>query len=147
MLPVPADALRGLAMLVRGCTDSKTPTPLPVGPALAHPFTLMLPVLTAALIKGASSIQKVGQAVSAAVAPAQGRKEARASRDPAAPTTEVDLVPPGLVAHSVSTSLDRPLRRRRFASLLRIGSRAGLHLVFGGIWQRVRSIVAHRPRD
>jgi hypothetical protein len=147
LLPGPADAVRGLAMLVRGCVDTKTPTPVPLGPALVYPLTLMMPVLTAALRKGAESLRGVSHAVTAAVTPAP-------VRDPAAPTTEIDLEPAALAdpdnaaaAAAGSTTLARAPRRRRFRSLLRITSRDGLLLVFGSVWQRLRSIAGHsRPR-
>jgi serine/threonine protein kinase len=155
LLPVPADAVRGLAMLVRGCVDSKTPTPVPIGPALVYPLTLMMPVLTAALRKGAQSLRDVSHAVSIAVTatPAVISAPARpVPRDPDAPTTEIDLEPAALAdpdnaAAAASTTLARSVRRRRFASLLRITSRDGLLLVFGSVWQRLRSITGHsRPR-
>jgi serine/threonine protein kinase len=161
LLPVPADAVRGLAMLVRGCVDLKTPTPIPVLAPLAHPFTLMMPAVTAttaALRRGANSMRQLGHAVGAVLggAAAERRRSHPGTRDPAEPTTEIDLEPAGLQSEAspdgqpnpaAATSLQRAPRRRRFASLLRIGSRNAALLAFGSLWQRLRTIAAHsRPR-
>jgi serine/threonine protein kinase len=145
MLPVPADAVRGLAVLVRACVDTDTPTPVPVGGARAHSFTLALPGLTAALASIRDSIRRRLSFGDQAGHPAV--------HDPAEPITEVDLQPAGLAHQPQSsaghlpppTGLVRRPRRRRLVSLLRIAARERVLLTFGRIWQRLRSLRGLRP--
>ena len=165
LLPVPADALRAVAMLVRGSVDAKTPTPQGIGPSLSHPFTLMLPALSAAMAKGAESLQQVTSAVSAAVARKQASKGQGKTPTPQAkphpeaslvnaPTTEVDLEPAALTAEpsdwmhqpALLGGWSQPTKRRRLAQLvLKSAAAAGLAVLLGAFWRRLRGAPAAAP--